>query len=245
MADHYQLNLGSLRSTITMTLHTHHAARLWQGRAAREGVHAIMGMAGYISTTNLMKQASANDDPYADYAMLQLEEKLEQAKLGMDELSQKMEQLRERLPQQIDIGDNLNIQPVTLPLFIGSQLGFMATYLLTDYDTVVRHALLAHHTALLGRRDMETCIDGGAHYLRSLFGVAQRFKLAGITRGDIAANNPRAREVIERLGELPQDVLEGTRRPQFAPPIVQRSAAAIEEEAGPEQVKDDVQEAVS
>lgn len=46
MADHYQLNLGSLRSSITLTLHTHHAARIWQGRTAREGVHSIMGMAG-------------------------------------------------------------------------------------------------------------------------------------------------------------------------------------------------------
>ncbi|OPG72067.1 hypothetical protein B1219_18035 [Pseudomonas ogarae] len=47
VADHYQLNLGSLRSSITLTLHTHHAARIWQGRTAREGVHSIMGMAGY------------------------------------------------------------------------------------------------------------------------------------------------------------------------------------------------------
>ena len=76
MADHYQLNLGSLRSSITLTLHTHHAARIWQGRTAREGVHSIMGMAGYISVTNLLKHASSQDDPFADWFMLQLEDKL-------------------------------------------------------------------------------------------------------------------------------------------------------------------------
>lgn len=27
-----QLNLGSLRSAMTLTLHTHHAARIWHGR---------------------------------------------------------------------------------------------------------------------------------------------------------------------------------------------------------------------
>src|SRR3546814_3685899 len=58
----------------------------------------------------------------------------------------------------LDMGDNLNIHPVTLPLYIGSQLGFLAVYLLTDYDTLVRHTLLAHHTALIGRRDMEAWI---------------------------------------------------------------------------------------
>jgi integrating conjugative element protein (TIGR03761 family) len=135
VADHYQLNLGSLRSSITLTLHTHHAARIWQGRTAREGVHSIMGMAGYISVTNLIKQTAAHDDPYADWAIVQLEEKLMQAKAGMLELTQQLDRIKQDLPTQIDMGDNLNIHPVTLPLYIGSQLGFLAVYLLTDYDT--------------------------------------------------------------------------------------------------------------
>nr|BFE89528.1 hypothetical protein GCM10020185_00640 [Pseudomonas brassicacearum subsp. brassicacearum] len=201
MADHYQLNLGSLRSSITLTLHTHHAARIWQGRTAREGVHSIMGMAGYISATNLIKQAAAQDDPYADWAIVQLEEKkLMQAKAGMLELTQQLDRIRQDLPTQIDMGDNLNIHPVTLPLYIGSQLGFLAVYLLTDYDTLVRHTLLAHHTALIGRRDMEAWIDDGAHLLRSLFGQAQRYRHAGVTRDDMAANNARALAAMEKFG---------------------------------------------
>ncbi|VVQ04658.1 MULTISPECIES: PFL_4669 family integrating conjugative element protein [Pseudomonas] len=220
MADHYQLNLGSLRSSITLTLHTHHAARIWQGRTAREGAHSIMGMAGYISVTNLIKQTSAHDDPYADWAMLQLEEKLLQAKAGMLQLTQQLDRVKQDLPPQIDMGDNLNIHPVTLPLYIGSQLGFLAVYLLTDYDTLVRRTLLAHHTALIGRVDLEAWIDDGAHLLRSLFGLAQRFRHAGVTRDDMAANNARAHEAIEKFGLPPQDILEGLRRSQFAPPII-------------------------
>lgn len=226
MADHYQLNLGSLRSSITLTLHTHHAARIWQGRAAREGVHSIMGMAGYISVTNLIKQTSSQDDPYADWAMIQLEEKLMQARNGMLELSQQLDSVKQDLPTQVDMGDNLNIHPVTLPLYIGSQLGFLAVYLLTDYDTLVRRALLAHHTALIGRVDMEAWIDDGAHLLRSLFGLAQRYRHTGVTRDDMAANNARALAAIDKLGLPPMDILEGHRRSQFAPPIIRRSAVA-------------------
>lgn len=228
MADHYQLNLGSLRSSITLTLHTHHAARIWQGRTAREGVHSIMGMAGYISVTNLIKQAAAQDDPYADWAIVQLEEKLLQAKAGMLELTQQLDQIRRDLPTQIDMSDNLNIHPVTLPLYIGSQLGFLAVYLLTDYDTLVRHTLLGHHTALIGRRDMEAWIDDGAHLLRSLFGQAQRYRHAGVTRDDMAANNARALAAMEKFGLPPIDVLEGHRRSQFAPTIVRRGAVAVD-----------------
>ncbi|PSS58897.1 PFL_4669 family integrating conjugative element protein [Pseudomonas sp. BBP2017] len=224
MADHYQLNLGSLRSSITLTLHTHHAARLWQGRSGRDGVHPILGMPGYIAVTNLLKQASGQDDPYADWFILQLEEKLLQARAEMLTLTQQVSQVERALPTQVDVGDNLNIHPVTLPLFIGSQLGFLAIYLLTDYDTLIRRVLLAHHTALIGRVNMETWIDGGAHLLRSLFGLAQRYRLAGVSRDDMAANNARAREAIDRFGIPPQDILEGARRSQFAPPIIRSNA---------------------
>ncbi|MCM2329709.1 integrating conjugative element protein, PFL_4669 family [Geopseudomonas sagittaria] len=222
MTDHYQLNLGSLRSSISLTLHTHHAARIWQGRPARDGVRPIMGMAGYISVTNQIKQAASCDDPYADWAMLQLEEKLLQAKAGMSELSQRLEQINQHIPIQVDIGDNLNIHPVTLPLFIGSQLGFLAVYLLTDYDTLVRRTLLAHHTALIGRADMERTIDSGAHQLRSLFGLAQRYRHSGASREDMQTQNARALAAIERFGLPPEDVLAGSRRSQFAPPIARR-----------------------
>ena len=44
-----QLNLGSLRSAMSLTLHTHHASRIWHGRAPTEGswrrirVHCLSG----------------------------------------------------------------------------------------------------------------------------------------------------------------------------------------------------------
>lgn len=220
MADHFQLNLGSLRSSISLTLHTHHAARLWQGRMSREGSHAIMSMAGYINVTNLLKQAAALDDPFADWFMLILEEKVLQAKDQMNELTQHVGHVQKLLPAQVDVGDNLNIHPVTLPLFVGSQLGFLAVYLLTDYDTLVRRLLLAHHTALIGRADMEGWIDQGAHLVRSLFGCAQRCRVSGVTRRDAADNNARFREAIDKYGQPPQGILDGTHRSQFAPPVI-------------------------
>ena len=83
----------------------------------------------------------------------------------------------------------------------------------------MRRVLLAHHTALIGRPDMETWIDRGAHELRSLFGLAQRYRLAGVSRDDMAANNARAREAIDKFGTPPSKILEGSHRSQFAPPI--------------------------
>lgn len=230
MADHFQLNLGSLRSSITLTLHTHHAARLWQGRTPRDGVHGIMSMAGYINITNILKHAASQDDPFADWFMLQLEDKLQAAKARMSELSEEISHLEKLLPSQIEVGDNLNIHPVTLPLFIGSQLGFLAVYLLTDYDTLVRRVLLAHHTALIGRADLERWIDQGAHLVRSVFGIAHRCRVSGATRADAAAGNARFEEAVAKYGRPPADVLDGTRRSPFAPPIAVAVAQSTAEE---------------
>ncbi|MCM3011726.1 AcaB family transcriptional regulator, partial [Bacillus subtilis] len=60
------------------------------------------------------------------------------------------------------------------------------------------------------------------HSLRSLFSLAQQYRYSGCTRDDFASKNAAARAALEKYGELPQDVLEGTRRSKFAPPIVRR-----------------------
>ena len=211
--------LGALRSSISLTLHTFHAARIWRGRAASAGVRPIMGMAGYISTTNQLKLAAAADDPYADWAILKIEERIQQARAALAELNQRLDQLQQRLPGQIHIGDNLNLHPVTLPLFIGSQMGFLGVYLLTDYDVLARRTLLAHHTALIGQGEMARILDSGAHLLRGLFAQAQRSKPSGLNRDDFRTNHAQAQAASKRLGPLPADILSGERRSQYAPAI--------------------------
>ena len=195
-----QLNLGSLRSAMSLTLHTHHASRIWHGRAAAEGRPGIVGLNGYIAQMNKMRRGSEQDDPYSDWWMLRIEDKLDHTKVTL-------QSLREQ---------------VKLPLFVNAQLGFAAVYLLADYDDIARKLILAHHTALIDRSTLERWLNEGAHSLRSLFSLAQQYRYSGCTRDDFASKNAAARAALEKYGELPQDVLEGTRRSKFAPPIVRR-----------------------
>lgn len=225
MADNFAFNLGSLRSQMSITLHTHHASRLWMGRRVQTDKpgHSIIGMPRFIALMEQMKTAAANNDPYADNWLIRMEEKLEAARTALRALNQHVDEQLSKVPSAISIADNLNIQPLNFPLFINCQLGYIGVYLLTEYDTLARRILLANHTAMLGRRQMEQWLDQGAHEIRSAYGLAQQYKHAGVTRDDIAANNARAREAFGKFGELPQDVLEGTRRSNFAPPLPQHN----------------------
>lgn len=252
MADTIALNLGSLRSSMSITMHTHHAARLWFGRRKSEesgqASHTIIGMPRFITLMDQMKNAAAQNDPYADHWLIRMEERLEAARAEVQALAQQIDELLKKVPPAISIEENLNVQPVRLPLFIGCQLGYIGVYLLTEYDTLARRILLAHHTALIGRKLMEQMLDRGAHEIRSCYGLAQQYRHAGVTRDDIAANNARARDAVEKFGQLPQDVLEGTVRSSYAPALPQlrgSSDAAAETDAndsGLEQGTDQVLE---
>lgn len=226
MTDELRLNLGALRSDMQLTLHTHHASRIWHGRPESEGQRRIVGLNGFVSIMARIKRGAEQDDPYSDWWMLKIEERLDGAKSRLQELRETVDHALAHIPRALTVGENLSVQPVKLPLFIGTQHGFLAVYLLADYDDLARRFLLAHHTALIDRDTLVQSLDEAAHVLRSLFMLAQRYRYSGATRDDFAANNAVARAAREKLGDLPQDVLEGTRRPRFAPPIIRRSALA-------------------
>ncbi|MCU7247272.1 PFL_4669 family integrating conjugative element protein [Pseudomonas koreensis] len=230
MAKELQLNLGTLRCSMQLTLHTHHASRIWHGRDASEGKPVIIGLNGFLSVMNKMKRAAELDDPYADAWMLQIEEKLDETKESLTVLREQVEVALAQIPDALSMGENLNVQPVKLPLFVNAQLGFMAVYLLADYDALARHLILAHHTALIDRRTLERWLKQGAHALRSLFSLAQQFKPSGIQRDDYVSDTPAAQRAKERFGEVAQDILIGTRRSPYAPPLTSRAVPQAQTE---------------
>ncbi|ACT05360.1 Domain of unknown function DUF1845 [Dickeya chrysanthemi Ech1591] len=241
--EYLQLNLGSLRSAMSLTLHTHHASRIWHGRAATEGKPGIVGLNGFVSIMNKLKRGAEQDDPYSDWWMLCIEDKLALTKEQLQILRQQVDQALADVPPALSLGENMNVQPVKLPLFVSSQLGFMAVYLLADYDDLARRLILAHHTALIDRSTLEHWLNDGAHALRSLFSLAQQYRYSGTRRDDFAANNAAARAAVEKFGELPQDVLEGTRRSRFAPPLIRRGQTNTAQSGTTNQTPSQVDEA--
>ncbi|EPU0246653.1 TPA: PFL_4669 family integrating conjugative element protein [Pseudomonas aeruginosa] len=235
MAETHRLQIGSLRSDVALTLHTYHAARIWTGRQKSDAKHSILGLSGFCAYVNRMHRGAAQDDPYSDWWLVQIEEKVESCQAALKAIDQRLDDVMAKLPATLDISQNLSVTPVKVPLFISNPLGFKAVYLLTNYDELARRILLAQHVGLVGRRDMEVWLDEGASVLRSLFGLAQSYQFSGATRDDFAANNARAeaaRKMYEKFGEIPQEILEGTRRSNFAPPITRgRSDSDADDDA--------------
>ena len=211
--------LGSLRSQMQLTLHTHHAIRLWHGRLPSGHLHGILGLNGFVAQVNRIHRDAAQDDPYADAWLLRIEAKLDTARAELLDLRAQLSDALTQAPAALQLGDNLNLAPVQLPVTVNAPLGFLALYLLADYDELARRALLAQHTALIDLPTLERWLEDGAHVLRSLFSLLQPYRSSGVCRSDIAAGNAKALHAREQFGELPQPILDGSQRARHAPPL--------------------------
>lgn len=214
-----QLNIGPMRSSMELTIHTYHASRMWFGRPQSDGRSGIMGLSGFLAITNRIIYGSIQDDPYSDWWMLRLENKLNDIKQRLEAQKEQVKQVFESIPSTFTLSENLNLQPARVSIYANSPLGFLAVYLVADYDEIVRQTMLARHIGLIDHHTHNAWVDHGGHLLRSLFTVALHYRYSGTKRGDFAANNAAARAAIEKFGEVPKDVMEGTLRSKYSPPL--------------------------
>lgn len=217
----FSLTSGPLRSSIIIELHTHHATQAWVGRLPNrdENIYGIIGIPRFITIMNVIRLDILADNPYADMWMLLLEERLQAAREGMNALIDSMQSVFDNVPEMMTVEGSASIKPARFPVFASTQLGFIAVYLLTDFDSLMRKALLAHHMALLTRAEMNELRQKAGNFLRSILVQAQKYRRIAVTRQDIREGNARAVAAVEQAGLVPEDILDGSRRAVYAPPL--------------------------
>jgi integrating conjugative element protein (TIGR03761 family) len=222
---------GALRSQIQMELHTNHAGRIWSGRGIESGKAQIIGMKQFLQISGQIRQNAAKDDPYADNWLLILDEKIQSTTDRFIAQETRLESLFTSLPGELHVNENLNQSPILIPVFTGGQHGYLGIQLLIRFDRLVRQTLLAHHVALMGRQQCEAVIQESGRAIRSLCACLRKYGgYSGTTRDDFASNNAKARDAIEKFGELPADVLRGDRRSDFAPALLNKPSIGIDDE---------------
>ncbi|WP_419852292.1 PFL_4669 family integrating conjugative element protein [Actinobacillus pleuropneumoniae] len=237
MAQENEQELGALRSVMTFTIHSQYASKIWNGRQlVREGKEVvkaqILSMPNCLALLSQIQKDSANDDPYADWYLIQFEEKvLKYADEMKRYINQIVDIYADQVPDNMDIQGALNIRPLVYPIYINSQLGYKLIYLLADFDLLARSVQTASHIALMTRRQAQEWLEAGAKLIRQCFGVVENYRHSGITRQDVAENNERYKEAVKRFKlTLPADILSGERRAEFAPVIRNRADVAEQED---------------
>ncbi len=215
---------GALRGEVWITIQTRQAQRLVIGRKPTQEKAGIIGLTRFGALTSMLNLCARLDDPYADWWLVKIEDTLEQAAHEIQHLRQHVETLLTNAPgMQIDIAQTLD--PVRIPLKFGNPYAYQGARLLTDFDALVRTVLTARHVGFMDRDSAEKTLNLGGRAVRRALASAMGFKNQSTRRKDIEENTAHARQAIELMGEVPEEILNRTRRAKLAPELVSKTTA--------------------
>jgi integrating conjugative element protein (TIGR03761 family) len=221
LADARDGKLGVLRGETTITIQTKQAQRLLMGREGGDGrqpVTGLMKFSGYLAQISV---AAKQDDPWADWMLVRVEELLQEAEEGLRLMMVNIIRGLDVKPM-INIKVSESVEPLTVSIGYSASHAYWMARVITDYDEVVRGVLTLRHHALLDPEGGIKFMDEASRYLRRVFESVSAYRVTGVTRADVAAGSAlahQAQETLSKLGPVPADILEGSRRAKYAPVI--------------------------
>lgn len=219
---------GPLRNDSTLSIKTSLAQQLVFGRSGSKhspDKRAVIGLVGFAKMLKPICEAAELDDPYADKRLLDIEAFIERSFQDLRELRARVDEL---LVSRSDVHHRLahSIRPVQVPLYFSNQFAFRAAYLINDFDTFLCAVQTAQFVALLTSTEANTLIRRGNKTVRRALASATGYQCSRVSRADILSGTAEARAAVKRWGELPVDILDGSHRAAFGPPLPEVSSAS-------------------
>jgi len=233
-----------------LTVHTREAHRLFIGRGADpEGnKNRILGAKNVGTALRQLWQASKDDHPYADWALLTLEQAIEEQSNG---IKTEGEVLKKHLSELAEKGLHLSVlksrQPLNISLGFRSPYGYMLAQLVMEFDYFVRVAKTLGSRNILSADEARLVIHKQLKALRGLFDRANRFQsllvrpaFLQLKRADFSATAPlsvrkRVADLASVWPGLPDPILAGELLPRHAHRIAASTVATVPHEAETEE----------
>ncbi len=214
-----------------MCLHTREAARLFTGSFAdrKKTIPAIMGGRNCAAAMKSMAYLSGEDNPYADWALVRLMQRLEVLRERLKKMStESIAQLEHSRTLGLQLSVLVSNRPLTIDLGFRSPYGFVVAQTVVEFDYFVRLTQTLMQRGLLSQAIAGSQILNMSQNIFRLFQKAVRQEtllsselLKHIKRSDFLAVNDesavkRCAKALSTFGQLPAEVLSKTLRPAFA-----------------------------
>lgn len=227
-----------------MRLHTRDAMRLFLGRSVAPGEqgpqrHPMAGGRRVAAALRALWSLSGNDNPYADWKLVEIAERIAGIRRANELEQQHARQLLDAAREKgLDYSVLQSREPAQVSLGFGSPYGYMIVMLLVELDYLVRLVRSAVLRDLMSSTEGVRRIGSAKHRCLSVFHFAvhcQRVltqaELLPLSRVDFLPNaDAAARERVEAaralLGVLPRDVFTGAREPRHSRRRVNRLSEA-------------------
>ncbi len=215
---------GALRAQAKMTIHTEKARRLTDPLTLPNGIRPP-GLFRFSSLCQKLCEKSAEGDPYADWFLYRIEQELFKLKNRIKQSTDRLQKFIE--DSGFEVSEASSQKPVTIELSMGNPYGYMAAYVLADFDRLVRLALTCELMGILDRAQCRNMIQPSEKNFRRLLHLPINYKHTGVTRNDIQQNNQVAQRAIELMGKCPGNIVTGKHKPRHAPSSRQTSLAEV------------------
>lgn len=207
---------GPVRPTATLQLHTNIVHTLFYGRDRSGDVPEILGFLYFTHAVRVIEIASQQDDPYADYKLLELEAEIRGIKDRIDEIQGDYDKRIKAIQGlHIDMLSIASTNPKVAHLDFKSRIGSLAMLALASFDMLMLKGLTLRHFSLIDKDVMNKHKDSLKTDFNRLFRSPRSFRVSGASRDDFASNNARAIAAIEKFGELPTEILRGDIKPGY------------------------------
>jgi integrating conjugative element protein (TIGR03761 family) len=212
-----------------MVLHTQEAHRLFMGRARdpQGNLQPIVGGKRVAAALRSIWYLSGNDNPYADWALIDTGERILSLKTALDELGRECEQHLEGAARKGLIFSILKSrEPVSLELGFRSPYGYTVAGLIVEYDFRVRQVKTLVRKDLMTDDEGRKLIREVTRRIRGVFETPVRFErylirqeLRDLSRSDWlpgadAEAGKRVKAVAGIFGEVPKAVFTGSVAPR-------------------------------
>ena len=216
-SNHRESGPGALQGEVWLTIQTYQAQSLIRGRRAVDGKPAIMGLIGFADRLKSLWQAVRFDDPYADWWLLKVEEGVADIRAQLQGLQQRMDALITESNSALEFTVAQSSRPQRVSLQFANPYAFRAAQLLGEYDRLMCADMTLHHLGLDMPTDLIEQVSGSGRWVRRVFALPQGYHCLDVRRHDIRQGTPVAVKARERMGEIPEDILNGERLPSLRP----------------------------
>lgn len=217
----------------TLTVHTPEALTFCRSKAQFPGNDKSSWKPNVFSFGNNMNKMWANakaDDPYAEFALIQVEKKLNRASQRLSLLERLAKRMKNRwqIPAGLDVQACETIEPLILTMggkVFNTPHSKSLIVLIARFDALVRELKSLKQFNIVKNRRFHTIIRKATKGIRAVIQETQAYKATGVTRYDIFNKTKLGTEAIEQLGMIPLAILNRDERSVFGPSPIEENTS--------------------
>lgn len=199
------------KKQVKIVLQTRLAKKLYRG-----GWNGAVGLPKFAGLVKRIWEASSQNDPYADLFLLRIYDRVDSTRKELQKLETKYRKLL-KSKEGLEVEAFDDEQPLRIPLYFSTPYAFMCSYVLADFDRLIRVLVTVLHLGLAPDKDTLAQISRANELVRNLQGMPLQWHKTGVTRKDIAENTPLAEKAKSLMGEINSQILDGSVTPPNAP----------------------------